>query len=52
MPDVVGIALMVMLIVFDVAGLPVAHVAFDVSVALTASPLTGEKLKVAADCPT
>ena len=35
-----GIAFTVIVIVFDVAGLPVAQVAFEVNFTLTASPLT------------
>ena len=35
-----GIAFTVIVIVFDVAGLPVAQVAFEVNCTLTASPFT------------
>ena len=37
---VAGIAFTVIVIVFDVAGLPVAQVAFDVNCTLIASPFT------------
>ena len=35
------VALTVMVIALDVAGLPVAHVAFEDSTQITTSPLTG-----------